>query len=76
MTIGTTNIGFSTIATEVGLSNTNLSLSDLCRKQIVLDPTNSRQTYTLTDNLTLLFSRSISKIAESIVSPEEKRFGL
>ena len=30
----------------------------------------------LTDNLTLLFSRSISKIAESIVSPEEKRFGL
>jgi hypothetical protein len=53
MTIPTTNIGFSTIATEVGLVNTNLSLSDLCRKQIVLDPTNSRQTYTLTDNLTL-----------------------
>ena len=53
MTIPTTNIGFSTIATEVGLSNSNLSLSDLCREQIVLDPTNSRQTYTLTDNLTL-----------------------
>tara|TARA_Y100000996_G_scaffold410286_1_gene392382 strand:+ start:343 stop:1146 length:804 start_codon:yes stop_codon:yes gene_type:complete len=53
MTIGTTNIGFSTIATEVGLANTNLSLSDLCREQIVLDPANSRQTYTLTDNLTL-----------------------
>ena len=53
MTIPTSNIGFSTIATEVGLSNSNLSLSDLCRKQIVLDPANSRQTYTLTDNLTL-----------------------
>ena len=53
MTIGTSNISFSTIATEVGLSNSNLSLSDLCRKQIVLDPANSRQTYTLTDNLTL-----------------------
>ena len=53
MTIPTTNIGFSTIATEVGLSNSNLSLSDLCRDQIVLDPANSRQTYTLTDNLTL-----------------------
>ena len=53
MTIPTTNIGFSTIATEVGLSNSNLSLSDLCREQIVLDPTNGRQTYTLTDNLTL-----------------------
>ena len=53
MTIGTSNISFSTIATEVGLSNSNLSLSDLCRNQIVLDPANSRQTYTLTDNLTL-----------------------
>jgi len=53
MTIPTTNIGFSTIATEIGIANTNLSLSDLCREQIVLDPTNSRQTYTLTDNLTL-----------------------
>ena len=53
MTIPTSNIGFSTIATEVGLVNSNLSLSDLCRKQIILNPTNSRQTYTLTDNLTL-----------------------
>jgi len=53
MTIPTSNIGFSTIATEVGLANSNLSLSDLCRKQIILDPANSRQTYTLTDNLTL-----------------------
>ncbi len=53
MTIPTSDISFSTIATEVGLANSDLSLSDLCRKQIVLDPANSRQTYTLTDNLTL-----------------------
>ena len=53
MAIGTSNISFSTIAAEVGESNSNLSLSDLCRKQIILNPSNSRQTYTLTDNLTL-----------------------
>ena len=53
MTIPTTNIGFSTIATEVGLSNSNLSLSDLCRKQIILGSSNPLQTYNITDNLTL-----------------------
>ena len=53
MTIPTTNIGFSTIATEVGLANTNLSLSDLCRKQIILGSSNPLQTYNITDNLTL-----------------------
>ena len=53
MAIGTSNISFSTIAAEVGESNSNLSRSDLCRKQIILNPSNSRQTYTLTDNLTL-----------------------
>ena len=51
MTIPTTNIGFSTIATEVGLSNSNLSLSDLCRKQIILGSSNPLQTYNITDNL-------------------------
>ena len=53
MTIGTSNISFSTIATEVGLSNSNLSLSDLCRKQIILGSSNPLQTYNITDNLTL-----------------------
>ena len=53
MAIGTTNIGFSTIATEVGLPATNLKLSELTRQQVIINPTNSRQTYTLTDTLTL-----------------------
>ena len=49
MTIGTTNVSFSAIASEFSLANTNLSLQDLGKKQIILNPGNSRQTYTLTD---------------------------
>ncbi len=44
MAIGTTDIGFSTIATEVGLPATNLKLSELTRQQVIINPTNSRQT--------------------------------
>ena len=53
MTIGTTNVSFSAIASEFSLANTNLSLQDLGKKQVILNPGNSRQTYTLTDSLAL-----------------------
>ena len=52
MTIGTSNVSFSSIATEVGVSaNSNISLKDVSQKQMILNPTNSRQTFTLTDTL-------------------------
>ena len=54
MAIGTTNVSFSAIATEVGATaNANVSLQDLGQKQVILNPGNSRQTYTLTDSITL-----------------------
>jgi len=54
MTIGTANVSFSSIANEVGVtSNANISLQDTSQKQMILNPSNSRQTFTLTDSLTL-----------------------
>ena len=52
MTIGTSNVSFSSIATEVGVAaNSNISLKDVSQKQMILNPANSRQTFTLTDSL-------------------------
>ena len=54
MAIGTSNVTFSAIATELGATaNSNVSLQGLGQKQVILNPTNSRQTYTLTDSITL-----------------------
>ena len=54
MTIGTSNVSFSSIATEVGVAaNSNISLKDVSQKQMILNPANSRQTFTLTDSLSL-----------------------
>ena len=53
MTIGTSNVSFSSIASEIGKSQTNLSLRDAAQDTLILNPSNSRQTFTLTDSLTL-----------------------
>ena len=53
MTIGTSNVSFSSIAAEIGKSQTNLSLRDAAQDTLILNPGNSRQTFTLTDSLTL-----------------------
>jgi len=53
MTIGTSNVSFSSIASEIGKSQTNLSLRDAAQDTLILNPGNSRQTFTLTDSLTL-----------------------
>ncbi len=53
MTIGTSNVSFSAIAAEIGKSQTNLSLRDAAQDTLILNPGNSRQTFTLTDSLTL-----------------------
>tara|TARA_B100001063_G_C16720676_1_gene533381 strand:+ start:346 stop:1164 length:819 start_codon:yes stop_codon:yes gene_type:complete len=53
MTIGTSNVSFSSIASEIGKSQTNLSLRDAAQDTMILNPSNSRQTYTLTDTITL-----------------------
>jgi len=53
MTIGTSNVSFSAIAAEIGKSQTNLSLRDAAQDTLILNPSNSRQTFTLTDSLTL-----------------------
>ena len=53
MTIGTSNVSFSAIASEIGKSQTNLSLRDAAQDTLILNPSNSRQTFTLTDSLTL-----------------------
>ena len=53
MTIGTSNVSFSSIAAEIGKSQTNLSLRDAAQDTLILNPSNSRQTFTLTDSLTL-----------------------
>ena len=53
MTIGTSNVSFSSIASEIGKSQTNLSLRDAAQDTLTLNPSNSRQTFTLTDSLTL-----------------------
>ena len=53
MAIPTSNITMSGIATELGISTSNISLNDLGDRMIVLDPGSSRQTFTLTDSLTL-----------------------
>ena len=65
MAIGTTNVSFSAIATEVGATaNANVSLQDLGQKQVILNPGNSRQTYTLTDSITL--TTEDSTVADNI----------
>ena len=54
MAIGTSNVSFSAIATELGATaNSNVSLQTLGTQQVILNPSNSRQTYTLTDTITL-----------------------
>jgi hypothetical protein len=53
MAIGTSNVSFSAIAAEIGKSQTNLSLRDAAQDTLILNPGNSRQTFTLTDSLTL-----------------------
>ena len=55
MAIGTSNVSFSAIATELGTTaNSNVSLSALGTQQVILNPSNGRQTYTLTDTITLV----------------------
>ena len=54
MAIGTSNVSFSVIATELGATaNSNVSLQTLGTQQVIINPSNSRQTYTLTDSVTL-----------------------
>tara|TARA_B110000285_G_scaffold4879_1_gene5199 strand:- start:455 stop:1267 length:813 start_codon:yes stop_codon:yes gene_type:complete len=53
MAIGTSNVSFSSIAAEIGKSQANLSLRDAAQDTLILNPGNSRQTFTLTDSLTL-----------------------
>ena len=54
MAIGTSNVSFSAIATELGATaNSNVSLSALGTQQVILNPSNGRQTYALTDTITL-----------------------
>jgi hypothetical protein len=54
MAIGTSNVSFSVIATELGATaNSNVSLSALGTQQVILNPSNGRQTYALTDTITL-----------------------
>ena len=53
MAIPTSNISMTGIATELGISTSNISLDSLGDKMIVIDPGSSRQTFTLTDTITL-----------------------
>ena len=53
MAIPTSNITMTGIATELGISTSNISLDSLGDKMIVIDPGSSRQTFTLTDTVTL-----------------------
>jgi hypothetical protein len=53
MAIPTSNITMTGIATELGISTSNISLDSLGDKMIVIDPGSSRQTFTLTDTITL-----------------------
>ena len=38
MTIGTSNVSFSSIASEIGKSQTNLSLRDAAQDTLILNP--------------------------------------
>ena len=51
MTIGTSNVSFSSIASEIGKSQTNLSLRDAAQDTMILNPGNSRQ-YIYTNRFT------------------------
>jgi len=53
MAIPTSSITMSAIASELGISTSNISLDSLGDKMIVLDPGSGRQTFTLTDTITL-----------------------
>ena len=53
MAIPTSNISMTGIATELGISTSNISLDSMGDKMIVIDPGSSRQTFTLTDTITL-----------------------
>jgi hypothetical protein len=53
MAIPTSSITMTGIATELGISTSNISLDSLGDKMIVIDPGSSRQTFTLTDTITL-----------------------
>ena len=53
MTIATSNISASSIAAEIGKSQSNMSITDAGRRTVILNPSNSRQSFTLSDSLTL-----------------------
>jgi len=53
MAIPTSSITMTGIATELGISTSNISLDSMGDKMIVLDPGGGRQTFTLTDTITL-----------------------
>ena len=53
MAIPTSSITMTGIATELGISTSNISLDSMGDKMIVLDPGGGRQTFTLTDTVTL-----------------------
>ena len=53
MAIPTSSITMNKIATELGISTSNISLDSLGDKMLVLDPGSGRQTFTLTDTITL-----------------------
>ena len=53
MTIGTSNVSFSSIASEIGKSQTNLSLRDAAQDTMILNPGNSRQ-YIYTNRFTYI----------------------
>ena len=53
MAIGTSNVGLLQIANEFGASTSNISQQTMGTQQVLINPGNSRQTYTLTDSITL-----------------------
>ena len=65
MTIATSNISASSIAAEIGKSQSNMSITDAGRDTLILNPSNNRQTFTLTDSLTLTYTRH-SSVADNM----------
>lgn len=53
MALGTTNLKLSDIASEVGQASTDISLKNCAQDIMILNPGNNRQTFTVTDSLTL-----------------------
>ena len=75
MAIPTSNISMNGIATELGISTSNISLNNLGDRMIVLDPGSSRQTFTLTDTITLTTDDTSVAANMNTASPNMGDFG-